>query len=87
MEKFKKSVNLTYSMPKDKLIGAIKDETPFTLCTGGCAFIDEDGTYTILSYGTVILKRKNGKTISFNETKYSSTTSKLQNLIREALAQ
>lgn len=86
MEKFKKSVTLTYSMPRDKLIETIKNEMPFTLGTGGCGFIDEDGAYTILSYGTVILRRKNGKTISFNETKYSSTTSKLQNLIREALA-
>lgn len=73
-------------MPRDKLIQTIKDEIPFTLGTSGCSFIDEDGVYTILSYGTVILKRKNGKTLTFNETKYSSTTSKLQNLIREALA-
>lgn len=73
-------------MPRDKLTQTIKDEIPFTLGTGGCGFIDEDGVYTILSYGTVILKRKNGKTLTFNETKYSSTTSKLQNLIREALA-
>ena len=86
MEKVKKSITLTYSMPRDKLIETIKDEIPFTLGTGGCGFIDENGVYTILSYGTVILKRKNGKTLTFNETKYSSTTSKLQNLIREALA-
>ena len=73
-------------MPRDKLIKTIKDEIPFTLGTGGCGFIDENDVYTILSYGTVILKRKNGKTLTFNETKYSSTTSKLQNLVREALA-
>jgi len=49
------------------------------------AFIDESGKYIIMSYDTIMaVIGENGGVESFNEKKYSMTTSRLQNMIRRA---
>jgi hypothetical protein len=65
----------------------IATKTPFV--HGSChAFIDDENTYRVFSYSTQIaLFQLTGEpSPSLNETKYSMTTSRLQNIIRKAWA-
>lgn len=49
------------------------------------AFTDESGKYIIMSYSTVMaVIGANGEVESFNEKRYSMTTSRLQNMIKRA---
>lgn len=58
-------------------------KTPFT--HGSChAFIEENGNYVVYSYSTLIAGIMPNGTKHLNETKYSVTTSRLQNIIRKA---
>lgn len=46
------------------------------------AYIDTDNRYRVFSYSTEIATAK-GDEITFNDRKYSVTTSRLQNIIRK----
>lgn len=48
------------------------------------AIFDDDGSYCVYSYSTLIFKEKTNGTIYFDNRKYSVTTSKLQGNIRNA---
>lgn len=45
--------------------------------------IENDGTYKVFSYGTLILKIRNNRVVMFDNRGYSVTTSRLQNIIAE----
>ena len=62
----------------------IATRTPFTHGSHS-AYLDTDGTYRVFSYSTEIATAK-GDEITFNDRKYSMTTSRLQNIIRKAWA-
>jgi hypothetical protein len=70
--------NATYrTMP-----ALIATRTPFKHGSHS-AYTDTDGRYRVWSYSTEIATAK-GDEITFNERKYSVTTSRLQNIIRKA---
>ena len=72
-------VNATY-----KTIPAlIATQTPFKHGSHSARW--DEGVYEVFSYSTLIFSRDIvTKEIKFNETKYSVTTSRLQNIIRKA---
>ena len=80
-----KQIVLSYRQPKEELVAAIKNQIPFRIGVGNYSIFDEEKNYLVFSYETLILKQKNNKVIYFDEKKYSASTSKIQNLIREAL--
>lgn len=49
------------------------------------AFTDYEGNYVVMSYATVISVRAPDGGITINERKYSQTTTRHQNLVRENL--
>lgn len=60
----------------------IATRTPFTHGSHS-AYTDTDNRYRVFSYSTEIATAK-GDEITFNDRKYSVTTSRLQNIIRKA---
>lgn len=60
----------------------IQTLTPFT--HGSChAYVDNDGQYRVISYTTLVATAKD-ENFWLSETKFSVTTSRLQNIIRKA---
>lgn len=58
-------------------------KTPFT--HGSChALIEDNGSYVVYSYSTLIAGITASGAKQLNERKYSMTTSRLQNIIRKA---
>lgn len=63
---------------------AIENREPFE-GNSASAFIDESSNYIIMSYDTIMaVISESGEVVSFNEKRYSTTTSRLQNMIRRA---
>jgi hypothetical protein len=61
----------------------IANRVPFT--HGSChAFIEDNGNYVVYSYSTLIAGITASGAKQLNATKYSMTTSRLQNIIRKA---
>lgn len=46
------------------------------------AYWTDDHVYVVKDYGTVLLRQKPGRILYFDNTKYSSTTSKIQSTIK-----